>query len=95
MTGYSSKRDAARLVNLFHTALLALGMEWYGEWVPSDANVADIMTRPERYHEMSRFGKIEWVDFDMPPLDANVDDLRRWIAAVREAASAPPAVGAA
>ena len=39
---------------MFHLAVLALDMEWYGEWVPSKANIADIMTRPERYHELER-----------------------------------------
>ena len=42
----------ARLVCMLHVALLALGCDWYGEWIPSKANLADIMTRPERMHEL-------------------------------------------
>ena len=46
--------DAARLINAFHIAIMALEMRWYGEWVPSKANPADIMTRPERIVELQR-----------------------------------------
>jgi hypothetical protein len=38
----------ARLVNLFHLALVGLECTWYGEWVPSKMNIADIMTRALR-----------------------------------------------
>ena len=50
--GYAGKAEAARLVNMFHLALIALDIKWYGEWVPSKANVADIMTRETRFHEL-------------------------------------------
>ena len=51
INGYANKPDAARLVNMFHVALIALRVDWYGEWVPSKANIADLMTRPERFEE--------------------------------------------
>ena len=45
----------ARLVNLFHLALVGLECTWYGEWVPSKMNIADIMTRPERFAELAQY----------------------------------------
>ena len=52
VNGYAGAPDSARMVNTFHGALLALRMRWYGEWVPSKANIADILTRLEHYHEL-------------------------------------------
>ena len=49
INGYSGKPDLAHMVNMFHAALIALDMRWYGEWVPSKANIT---TRPERFHEL-------------------------------------------
>ena len=47
VNGYSGVPDMARLVNLFHLAIIALDVDWWGEWVPSKANCADLMTRPD------------------------------------------------
>ena len=46
--------DMARLVCMFPwSAMSAMSRcDWYGEWVPSKANLGDIMTRPERFHEL-------------------------------------------
>ena len=52
VNGYAGRADSAQIVNLFHAALIALQVKWWGEWVPSAANVADIMTRPERFDEL-------------------------------------------
>ena len=30
---------------MFHAAMVALQCEWYGDWVPSKANVADYPSR--------------------------------------------------
>ena len=49
------KTDMVHLVNLFHLALVGLECTWYGEWVPSKMNIADIMTRPERFHELEQY----------------------------------------
>ena len=46
VNGYSGKPDMAALVNMFHLAIMALDVEWYGEWVPSKANIADIVSAP-------------------------------------------------
>ena len=83
---------------MFHLALLALDVEWYGEWVPSDANLADIMTRPIRFWELERglgLGpavQLEHADVRsrliertlvLPPLGAHWDDLEAWYQDVR------------
>ena len=91
VNGYANKPDMARLVNLFHVALLALDIEWYGEWVPSKANVSDILTRPERMHELlpglrRHFGddfEIEDVEFVFPPLGKTVGELKEWMREMR------------
>ena len=91
VNGYSGKADVARLVNMFHVALLALGCEWYGEWVPSKANLADIMTRPERFHELeagiARISSrpIREFDMELPPLGAGWGDLKAWMRMMRAA----------
>ena len=89
VNGYSGKADVARLVNMFHVAMLALGTEWYGEWVPSKANLADIMTRPERFHELlaglAKTSAKPVIRFEMqlPPLGAEWQDLKAWMRAMR------------
>jgi hypothetical protein len=91
VNGYATKPDMARFVNLFHAALIALGIEWYGEWVPSDANVADIMTRPERMHELmaglkSIFGDdVEAINvpFELPPAGSSWESLKAWMRHMR------------
>ena len=100
VNGYSGKADMARLVNMFHVALLALGCKWYGEWVPSKANVADIMTRPERFHELldglrrELAGKgypedelLHGFELDLPSMDTAPGNLKGWWQHLREAAA--------
>ena len=74
----------AKFVNMFHVAILALEIEWYGEWVPSKANVADIMTRPHRFHELRTGLGVgdeyfnEFSDeFKLPPMEADLKTLWR------------------
>jgi len=50
--GYAGQPDSTKIVNVFHAALIALRTRWWGEWIPSKANIADIMTRPGRFHEL-------------------------------------------
>ena len=91
VNGYATKADMARFVNLFHAALIALDIEWYGEWVPSEANVADIMTRPERMHELMAglktiFGddvKVNKVPFVLPPAGKSWESLKEWMRHMR------------
>ena len=71
---------------MFHLAVLALGIEWYGEWVPSKANVADIMTRPERFHELELGLGQRPIAFELilPPLGESWSNLRAWLRSARE-----------
>lgn len=94
MNGYSGKVDMAGLINMFHVALLALGVDWYGEWCPSKANVADIMTRPERFHELieglsklpsEMCTEIVKTDLRLPPLGKSWTDLKAWMRSIRAA----------
>ena len=83
VNGYASKADMAKFVNMFHVAILALDIEWYGEWVPSKANVADIMTRPSRFHELRAGLGVsddyfnEFSELKLPPMEADLKTLWR------------------
>lgn len=89
VNGYSGKADVAQLVNMFHVAMLALDVEWYGEWVPSKANIADIMTREERFHELlaglgaEACENLHNFELKLPPLGESWEDLRAWMAQMR------------
>ena len=48
INGYSSSAPMAEMGNLFHLAIAALGIDCWIEWVNSDANIADLPSRPER-----------------------------------------------
>ena len=93
VNGYANQPDSARVVNLFHAAIIALKMQWWGEWVPSKANIADIMTRLERLTELreglgeERYARIQWHKFELPPLQHGVPDLRSWARDVRRRAT--------
>jgi len=80
--------DSAKIVNAFHAAIIALQMRWWGERVPSKANIADIMTRPERFHELlaglERGANVQNYDFVMPPIDWDTDSLVEWMRRMRE-----------
>ena len=90
VNGYAGKPDAAEMINLFHLALLALEVEWYGEWVPSDANLADIMTRPEKrgwevlkeglegvFNEAS-VNAMRFYEMELPPLGMDKEEIKAW-----------------
>ena len=50
--GYSSKPDMAVLTNMLHSLDASLRVDAFYEWVPSDANIADIPSRdPSRRTE--------------------------------------------
>ena len=86
VNGYANAPDSARLVNMFHAALLALDIEWWGEWIPSKANIADMLTRRDRHAEfftgMAGYD-LSMHDFILPPIDESWSDLRHWIGALR------------
>jgi hypothetical protein len=79
--GYASKPDLARLVNLFHAQMAALRCLFYGDWVPSKANPADVPTRAERVHEVPP--SATWVQMVLPALEAVERDVGAWIREVR------------
>ena len=87
VNGYAGRADSAKIVNMFHCAIMALGMTWWGEWVPSKANIADIMTRPERFHELLKgLGAdaiVKEYDLELPPLGASAATLRDWMRTMR------------
>ena len=86
VNGYAGKPDSARLVNLFHVALIALNIQWWGEWVPSKANVADIMTRTSRFHELKEGlgdAKLTETALELPPMHKTVGELKDWITALK------------
>ena len=95
VNGYASAPDSARLVNMFHAALLALNVEWWGEWVPSKANIADMLTRLDRHAEfhlgmqgrcLGRDCRVRMHEFVLPPIDDSWSDLRYWIAKLQSRA---------
>ena len=79
--GYASKPDLARLVNLFHAQIAALRCWFYGDWVPSKANPADVPTRAERLHEVPP--SATWVEMVLPALEAVERNVSAWIREVR------------
>ena len=89
VNGYAGQPDSACIVNMFHTAAAALGMRWWGEWIPSKANIADIMTRPERFYELRRGlgedAKIVIWEFKLPPLDDSPEAMLGWMRSMRAA----------
>ena len=86
VNGFAGAPDMARLVCMFQIALIALGCEWYGEWIPSKANLADIMTRPERFHELKKGlagVKITEAKVELPPMDFSAGKLKEWMREMR------------
>ena len=86
VNGYANAADSARLVNMFHTALLALDIDWWGEWVPSKANIADMLTRFDRFDEFflgMRGLNLRMHDFELPPIDESWHNLEYWITALQ------------
>lgn len=80
--GYANAPDSARLVNMFHVAAIALEIDYWGEWVPTHANIADMLTRPDRFEEWSHlqsFAKVTMHPMQLPPMGASWVDLRAWM----------------
>ena len=51
INGYSSSKPMAEMGNLFHLAIAALEIDCWIEWVNSDANLADLPSRPAHQRE--------------------------------------------
>ena len=45
VNGYARRRDAARYVNAFHLLAASLECDVWFDYVPSDANIADLRLR--------------------------------------------------
>ena len=61
-------------------------------WVPSAAYVADIMTRPSRYHELRAGLRVDDEHFvegklELPPLGATAQELIAWMREMRARAA--------
>ena len=68
VNGYASKGDMARIVNALHVAQAVLGCHIWIEWVPSDANLADLPSRQE-YDAYFRIApNSKWVEPVLPPI---------------------------
>lgn len=66
VNGYASKPDLARMVNYYHMCKVALDMDIWTEWVPSDANIADWLTRLDKFHLLPQ--DITFVANVLPPI---------------------------
>ena len=75
--GYTRQPDCARLVNVFHAQALRLGCEYYFEWVPSKANIADVPTRPELLSLLPRGSRK--VNLVLPPVEQMYGPLTDWL----------------
>ena len=88
VNGYAGQPDSAKIVNVFHAALIALRTRWWGEWIPSKANIADIMTRPGRFHELlaglEQGATVRTYDFVLPPIDGETAGLIEWMRSMRD-----------
>ena len=90
VNGYAGQPDSARIVNMFHVALIAFGSEYWGEWVPSKENIADIMTRPERFAELKaglQGAHLVECELKLPPLGEDWTKLRAWMRTMRARAA--------
>ena len=57
--GYSSKPDMAVLTNMLHSLDASLRVDAFYEWVPSDANIADIPSRNPSLRDAGACGALE------------------------------------
>ena len=62
---------------MLHAQVAALRCWFYGDWVPSKANPADVPTRAERAHEMPP--SATWVQMVLPALEAVERNAGAWI----------------
>ena len=65
--GYASRGDCAHLVNIYYLLGASLQFHPYFEWVPSEANIADLPSR-SRFDEMLAITPARRIDFVYPPL---------------------------
>lgn len=66
INGYTSSPPMARLSTLFHLAAAALSIDCWVEWVNTDANLADLPSRPlahrtELYNARPAFKQLQMI----------------------------------
>ena len=87
MAGYGrrgaagSDRRARQRTSTAAPLIAALHCRFYGDWVPSKANPADVPTRAERAHEVP--SSATWVQMILPALEAVERNVGAWIREVR------------
>ena len=67
VNGYSGSPDMAAIVSAFHVQLMHLGTQVFFDWVPSQANISDWPTRPDKKHLIPQ--RAEKFDIVLPPMD--------------------------
>ena len=68
--GYASKPDMSRIVNAYHLAQFSLRVRVWFEWVPSEANLADLPSRLEYGEFFSVLPGSVWVPTVLPSLES-------------------------
>ena len=69
ISGYASRPDMGRVVNAVHLAQFALEVRVWFEWIPSDANLADLPSRAEWEEFWAIMPQSVWVPTVLPPVE--------------------------
>ena len=64
VTGGPRQEDNSRLVGAYHAFLIGLRTRSEFVWVPSDANIADWPTRPDKFDMIPK--QAEWIPMVVP-----------------------------
>ena len=64
--GYASKLDMARMANAVQMALCGLEVRAHFEWVPSDANISDFLSRVDSVSGMDQVESKVWAAVKLP-----------------------------
>ena len=64
VTGGPRQEDNSRLVGAYHAFLIGLRTRSEFVWVPSDANIADWPTRPDKFNMIPK--QAEWIPMVVP-----------------------------
>lgn len=75
--GYTGKEDLAKISNAYHLQLASLRAAAYLEFVPSEANIADLPSR--RKYELMRLLGIQPLEFHMPRMSDWSSPLVEWL----------------
>ena len=81
--GYASRTDMARLSNMYHLQNFHMNVDAWHEWVPSEANIADIPSRPRFDKKGNDLWQQLW-DLKAEQIEMLIpepeqwDDLKKW-----------------